>query len=236
MKLRLRGGGEQPQFQTPLEVGATIVAIGAIVKAIKDAVIAFFSLPVPFIAMRVYFFLHGVVLDAYLLNILPLFDEETSDSKRADMTPWAFGGYHPTMPPIPNLAPAHRRFMAENLMYALARAAPFFFYTSVPAMAVCVGSHTVEAITIAWEVRRFEGPPTCLVAQTLMAVFSTGVFLTTYHNPGRVIPGPGTPGPFFFMASCVGLNWLLWLSTLGILASRWQAGEQPASPPSTKKK
>ena len=69
-------------------------------------------------------------------------------SKRADgvlpvRNRWALGGYT-DYPKVPNLAPTHRRFIAENAAYALLRVAPVVFITCMPIHCICVFSYLIE--------------------------------------------------------------------------------------------
>jgi hypothetical protein len=107
-------------------------------------------------------------------------------------------------------------------MYAFVRIAPFFFYSNVPVLAICVASHVVEAITISWEQLTYDAPPGTMVAQTMMGIFSSGVTAVTYLNPGNLIT-VFEPGCLPFMGACVCLNWILWLATVVNLASKPKA-------------
>jgi len=179
--------------------------------------VGFFALPWGFVTMRIYAILHGGVLDILILNLLPFFNEKAADAQRADKTIWVHGGYHPSFPFVPNKAPAHRRFMAENLMYAGCRFSVLFFYNDVHVLLICVISHAVEAITIAWEQLTFHAPPSAMVAQTAMGVFSTGVTSMALINPGFIIRDDGgepEPAVLYTMIGLVVLNWCLWLATV----------------------
>lgn len=80
---------------------------------------------------------HGLILDIVVIGVLPFISEKASDAQRADKFPWALGGYGGNggpygfeYPKVPNLAPTHRRFIAENAAYAVLRICPIFFITS----------------------------------------------------------------------------------------------------------
>merc|ERR1711998_150937 len=140
--------------------------------------------------------------------------EKSSDKVRFDGLPWSLGGYHPSFPRCSNLSPGHRRFMAENLAYAVMRMAPFFFYSNVPVLLISVCSYACEAITIAWEQLSHEAPASSMQPQTGMAVFSTLITLCAYFNPGNTITDPATAMQLSFMQLCVFLNWCLWTATV----------------------
>ena len=88
------------------------------------------DMPKSFIAMRAMFAFHGFVLDILIINILPFLSPKASDAQRDDKFPWCKGGYK-NFPLVKNLEPTHRRFMAENVAYAIMRGGPAFFLTCV---------------------------------------------------------------------------------------------------------
>lgn len=90
---------------------------------------------------------------------------------------WALGGYA-SFDRVPNLGPTHRRFMTENMAYAILRAAPALFYANVPILACAIASHLVEALTIAWEIIYYDCPANAMLPVTLMGIFSTQTLLT----------------------------------------------------------
>ena len=101
--------------------------------------------------------------------------------------PWALGGYS-GFAKVPNLAPTHRRFIAENAAYALLRIAPAFFIQNVEVLLLAVISYFIEGVTIAWEISCYKAPAGSMVPQTLMAVFASIVTYTVTNNAGGYIP------------------------------------------------
>ena len=77
-----------------------------------------------------------------IINVLPFVDEAASDAQRTEKFPWALGGYA-GFARVPNLGPTHRRFMTENMAYAILPTAPALFYTNVPILCTAVASHLV---------------------------------------------------------------------------------------------
>ena len=80
----------------------------------------FADMPTSFIVCSVMWFVHGFILDIVVIGVLPFLSEAASDAQRADKFPWALGGYT-GYPKVPNLAPTHRRFIAENAAVRLER-------------------------------------------------------------------------------------------------------------------
>ena len=89
------------------------------------------GMPTSFIVCTVMWIIHGFILDIVVIGILPFISEKASDAQRTEKFPWALGGYkgfHSKVPvvrgtvaalsgvqgTVPNLDPAHRRFIAEN--------------------------------------------------------------------------------------------------------------------------
>ena len=80
------------------------------------------GMPTSFIVCTVMWFIHGFVLDVCGSNSSAHLGRR-SDAQRLDKFPWALGGYK-GFPKVANLAPTHRRFIAENAAYALLAIAP----------------------------------------------------------------------------------------------------------------
>ena len=57
------------------------------------------------------------------------------DASRLALFPWCLGGYPGFgSEKVPNLAPCHRRFIAENAAYAVLRGIPAFYVLFSPAV------------------------------------------------------------------------------------------------------
>jgi len=177
------------------------------------------EMPTPFIVCTVMWFIHGFVLDIVLINALPYLDPKASDAERVDKFPWALGGYK-DFPKVDNLAPTHRRFMAENQAYALLRTAPIFF-TSAPVLLMCVISYLIEAVAIMTEQVYYHAPPNCMLPQTLMAVFSSVVTYAATTAPDGFI-GDMSPKLLLGMQAVCGLCWVCFI--IGLKASK---GNEP---------
>mmetsp|Transcript_5128 Transcript_5128/g.14989 ORF Transcript_5128/g.14989 Transcript_5128/m.14989 type:complete len:199 (+) Transcript_5128:29-625(+) len=145
------------------------------------------GMPTSFIVCTVMWFIHGFVLDVVVIGVLPFLSASASDAQRADKFPWALGGYS-GFAKVPNLAPTHRRFIAENAAYALLRIAPAFFIQNVEVLLLAVISYFIEGVTIAWEISCYKAPAGSMVPQTLMAVFASIVTYTVTNNAGGYIP------------------------------------------------
>ena len=154
-------------------------------------------------------FVHGFLLDTFLINILPFLSAAASDAQRLDKFPWALGGYK-NYPKVPNLGPTHRRFMAENLAYALLRIAPAFFITNVPVLLMAVISYFIEGVTIAWELSTYSAPANSMLPQTLMGVFASIVTYTVTSNADGYIKDV-EPTELLAMQVFCGLTWCCWL-------------------------
>ena len=147
-----------------------------------------------------------------------------ADAERADKFPWALGGYK-NFPKAANLAPVHRRFMAENQIYVVLRIAPILFPTNFCVLLLCVVSYLAEAVAHLSAVRGERGneehnhapPSAVLVPQTLMAVFASVVTYTCLMNVDSFIPA--TVGPLLLtgMQAVCGACWLC------CLPGRWRA-------------
>lgn len=110
------------------------------------------GMPTSFIVCTVMWIIHGLILDILVIGVLPFLSVKASDGQRKEKFPWALGGYKGFDAKgslVPNLAPTHRRFIAENAAYALLRIAPAFFITNMPVLLMCVISYFIEGVTIA---------------------------------------------------------------------------------------
>lgn len=174
------------------------------------------DMPKSFIAMRAMFAFHGFVLDILIINILPFLSVKASDAQRDDKFPWCKGGYK-GFDPVKNLEPTHRRFMAENVAYAIMRGGPAFFLTCTPVLCLAVVSHLAEAITIAWEIIRYNAPARAMIPVTLMGVFATQTTLTVFWNVDNTIANV-CPTVLLVMQVCCGLIYGCWLSSAAFLA------------------
>jgi len=177
-----------------------------------------------------------------IINVLPFVDEAASDAQRTEKFPWALGGYA-GFARVPNLGPTHRRFMTENMAYAILRTAPALFYTNVPILCTAVASHLVEALTIAWEIIYYECPANAMVPVTLMGLFSTQTLLTARcpsrllhrlhlsapplartrqvkFNQGALIKSADHPTALAAMTGMVAGVWLTWAAAAATVAAR----------------
>jgi len=167
------------------------------------------GMPTPFIVCTVMWFIHGFILDIVIIGVLPFLSATASDAQRADKFPWALGGYK-NFPKVPNLAPTHRRFIAENAAYALLRIAPAFFITNLPVLLMAVISYFIEGVTIAWEISSYSAPGSSMLPQTLMAVFASTVTYAVTTNPDGYIKEVDETVLLATQVFC-GLTWLCWI-------------------------
>jgi len=160
------------------------------------------EMPASFTAMCVQLFLHGFVIDIFIINIMAHLGSSAPPLK----------GWEPEMEPNKN--PMQRRFMAENLAYALVRLGPVFFIRSMPVYLLCTISYLLEGATISWEINSYNAvKDDALPPATLMCIFSTWVLLTVHFNQGNFIHHVD---PTIFMVMCVsvGLTWCAWIMSL----------------------
>lgn len=176
------------------------------------------TMPTSFIVCTVMWFVHGFVLDVLVIGVLPFLSEAASDAQRLDKFPWALGGYQ-GFPRVPNLAPTHRRFIAENAAYALLRIAPAFFITNLPVLLLAVVSYFIEGLTIAWEIASHEAPANAMLPQTLMGIFATIVTYTATTNADGYIKEVD-PAVLLAMQIFCGLTWGCWLVGASATASK----------------
>jgi len=176
------------------------------------------SMPTSFIVCTVMWFIHGFILDIVIIGVLPFLSEKASDAQRLDKFPWALGGYK-GYPKVPNLAPTHRRFIAENACYALCRIAPAFFITNMPVLLMAVISYFIEGVTIAWEISTYNAPANAMLPQTLMGVFATTVTYTATTNADGYIKDVD-PCVLLAMQVACGLTWGCWLVGASAVATK----------------
>jgi len=158
------------------------------------------AMPASFIAMCCMFLFHGGFVDIVVINILPHFSGSP------------LRGWEPTTEP--EKAPMQRRFMAENLAYALLRLiGPVLFIKSMPVYLLCIISYLLEGASISWEINFYNGTKEGLPPATMMALFSTWVLLTLHFNQNDFIPDVD-PNIFKVMCVSVGLTWLALIMTL----------------------
>jgi hypothetical protein len=169
----------------------------------------FDSYPTIFIVATVMWVIHGFILDIVVIGVLPFLSVVASDAQRADKFPWALGGYT-NYPTVPNLAPTHRRFIAENAAYAVMRIAPIFFITNQAVLCIAVLSYFIEGVTIAWEINAHSAPANSMLPQTLMGVFCTIVTYAATSNPGDFIEN-SDPDVLLAMQVLCGLTWACWV-------------------------
>jgi len=172
--------------------------------------------PTPFLVCTVVWFVHGFILDIFVINVLPYLSPAASDAQRDDKFVWARGGYK-NYPQVKNLGPAHRRFMAENQCYAVLRLAPIFFITNMPVLLLCAISYLIEAFTIMTEQVRYHAPPSAMLPQTLMAVFCSMLTYTVTTNADGFISNVDPQFLQVIQGIC-GLCWICFL--VGLNASR----------------
>lgn len=130
---------------------------------------------------------------------------------------WALGGYK-GYPKVANLAPTHRRFIAENAAYALLRLAPVFFITNLPILLCTVVSYFIEGVTIAWEIASYNAPANSMLPATLMGVFATVTTYTATVNADGYIKDVD-PTVLLAMQVFTGLTWGCWMVSAGATAT-----------------
>ncbi|XRB06290.1 hypothetical protein NFJ02_27g62420 [Pycnococcus provasolii] len=184
----------------------------------SDIVATFLSYPTIFKVATVMWCVHGFVLDIVVIGVLPFLSVKASDAERLDKFPWALGGYK-NYPRVPNLAPTHRRFIAENAAYAVMRLAPVVFPSNPAVLLTAVLSYFVEGVTIAWEIAFHHAPANSMLPQTLMGVFATVVTYAATSNPGGFVKGL-TPTVLQAMQATCGLTWACWVVGAGATATK----------------
>ena len=175
-----------------------------------------FGLPTPFAVCTVMWLFHGLVLDILIIGVLPFLSASASDAQRAEKFPWANGGYD-GFPKVPNLDPTHRRFIAENAVYALLRASPAIFITNVPVITLCVISYLLEGMTICWEITCHKAPPSSMLPQIGLAVFATVSTYAVATNPDDFIAD--VPAELLLVMKCsTAATWLCWVLSASSIA------------------
>ena len=100
--------------------------------------------------MTIMLLFHGFVLDIIIIGLLPFLSADAGDKSRLALFPWCLGGYVGFgADKVPNLAPTHRRFIAENAAYAVLRGVPglfvlYFPELAMPMLLMAVISHFIE--------------------------------------------------------------------------------------------
>ena len=186
----------------------------------KPVVVEPAGTPTSFIVCMVMWFIHGFVLDILVIGVLPFISAAASDAQRADKFLWALGGYKgfvskgaPAVAKIPNLAPTHRRFIAENACYALCRISPIFFITNIPVLLICVISYFIEGVTIAWEINSYGAPAGAMLPQTLMGVFASVTTYTVTMNADGFIPETADSAfETMVMQAVCAMTWACWVA------------------------
>ena len=99
--------------------------------------------------------------------------------------------------------------MTENAAYAIVRVAPIFFPDLLPVLLLCVLSYLVEALTIAWEIAKYDAPANAMLPQTLMSVFATLVTFAATSNPDGFIDSVDETVLMLTQGACIG-TYLCW--------------------------
>jgi len=188
----------------------------------SSAVVATDGLPGSMLAMAIMLMVHGFFLDVLVIGVVPFFSEAAAAASRKALFPWCLGGYsgfgegdaRSRDDPVPNLGPAHRRFMSENAAYACLRggAGLYVIYSgslAMPALTMAVISHFLEALSIAWEIFKYNAPVDAAPPMTLMGIFSTWTLLTVMNNSGSYLAIDDVS--LVVMKVFVGLTWTAWL-------------------------
>jgi len=162
--------------------------------------------PTSFIVCTVMWFLHGFVLDIILIGVLPLISGEKTASTMFYNAKLA------------NLAPQHRRFIAENTAYAVMRIAPIFFTNNLPVLLITVVSYFVEGFTICREITKYKSPPDAMGPQTLMGVFASVVTYAATTNTGGYIKEVD-PTVLMALQGFCGLTWACWVASVVAMAT-----------------
>jgi len=184
------------------------------------------------LAMAIMLMVHGFFLDIIIIGILPFLSASAGDKSRAALFPWCLGGYsgfgegegRERDDKVPNLGPAHRRFITENAAYAILRgvAGLYVLYSgalAMPALTMAVCSHFVEALTIAWEIFKYNAPADAAPPMTLMGIFSTWTLLTVMNNSGGYLTVDDLS--LLMMKIFVGLTWTAWLwGVIGVIKNK----------------
>jgi len=181
--------------------------------------------PIAVIGMAVMLMVHGFFLDIFIIGIVPFMSATKGDASRLALFPWCLGGYPGFgADKVPNLAPTHRRFIAENAAYAILRGVPGFYVLfspalAMPALTMAVMSHAAEALTIAWEIAKYNAPPDSAPPMTLMGIFATWTLFVVSGNPDGYFTVD--EGSLFYMKVFVGITWACWLyGVVGVIQNK----------------
>mmetsp|Transcript_1607 Transcript_1607/g.4833 ORF Transcript_1607/g.4833 Transcript_1607/m.4833 type:complete len:174 (-) Transcript_1607:267-788(-) len=159
------------------------------------------DMPTPFIVCTVMWFLHGFVLDIVIIGVLPVVSGDKSASAMF------YNGK------LANLAPQHRRFIAENTAYAVMRIAPIFFSDNLPVLLITVASYFVEGWTIMREIIKYKSPADAMPPATLMGVFASVVtYAATTNSRGYI--KDYDPTVLMALQLFCGLTWTCWLGSV----------------------
>jgi len=178
--------------------------------------------------MTVMLLMHGFFLDILIIGIVPFLSADAGDKSRLALFPWCLGGYPGFgAEKVPNLAPTHRRFIAENAAYAVLRGIPGLFVLYFPELAMsvllmAVFSHFIEAVTIAWEIYAYNAPADSAPPMTLMGIFATWTLYICSTNPEGYLTVD--PTLLTFMKVLVGLTWASWAcGVVGVIKNKGKA-------------
>jgi len=178
------------------------------------------------IALGIMLCMHGFFLDIIIIGILPFLSESAGDASRAALFPWCLGGYAGFgSDKVPNLAPTHRRFIAENAAYAVLRggAGLYVFLApalAMPALVLAVVSHFIEAVTIAWELFSHGAPKDSAPPMTLMGIFASWTLATVMFNTDYFVVDAAS---LLVIQVFVGLTWAAWMC--GVVGIKMQASK-----------
>lgn len=186
------------------------------------------EVPGAVMGMTVMLLIHGFFLDIFIIGTVPFLSADAGEKSRTALFPWCLGGYPGFgADKVPNLAPTHRRFIAENAAYAILRGLPGLFVLYFPELAMggllmAVASHFFEAITIAWEIFAYNAPVDSAPPLTLMGVFSTWTLYICATNPEAYLTVDETL--LGVMKILVGCTWASWaFGVAGIVKNKGKA-------------
>ena len=94
----------------------------------------------------------------------------------------------------------------------------------MPALVMAVISHFIEAVTIAWEIYKYNAPVDSAPPMTLMGIFATWTLLTVMNNSGDylTVDDPSLTA----MQAFTGLTWAAW--ACGVVGVMKNKGKAPA--------
>jgi len=192
------------------------------------------SVPTSFTALGIYFLFHGFFLDIIVIGLIPLLSATAAEASRKALFPWCRGGYPGFgADEVPNLAPTHRRFIAENAAYAILRGGPGLYIlsgmgpASLPVMVLAVVSYAAEGFTIANEIFNYGAPADAAPPMTLMGIFSTWTMITVLNNEGNYLGSSPDKAQVNAIIAFVAITWLCWLyGVIGIIRGKNVADDQ----------